>query len=419
MLAFDPNYKIGSMNSVNLTVQRELPGNIILEVGYLGRFARHIETSLDLNAVPFFIADLSHKSQQNFAQAFDQVATQLRNGVNPASVTPQPWFENSIGPGATVKLATTDSGDFISAFVQSLWQNHIDPLLPNKVENQQLVGTLDIAPVGWSNYNGMFVSINKRTSHGLTFTLNYTLSKWNSTGENSTDGGAGVPVNPFDLHYGYGPALGDRRHVISAYGVYDLPFGPGHNFTGGPLARVVEGWHWSNILTYASGLPLFVNMGGQPFGATSFYESIPRIGPLGTSTGLHSGVAGSGGVGTAGDPANGGTGLNLFADPATAYADFRPFLIGTDKGTSQGFIRGLSRFTWDTSLLKDIRITEKLSLKLGFDFFNVLNHPLFQDPPLNFLDRSSFGVISSQPGDPANGDYWTARRVQVSLRLEF
>ena len=54
-----------------------------MEIGYLGRFSRHTETSLDLNAVPFFIADLSHKSNQTFAQAYDQVATQLRAGLNP------------------------------------------------------------------------------------------------------------------------------------------------------------------------------------------------------------------------------------------------------------------------------------------------------------------------------------------------
>ena len=419
LLAFDPNYKVASMHSVDFTYQREIPGNMLVEIGYIGRFARNIETSLNLNAVPFFIADLSHKSSQTFAQAFDQVAAQLRGGITPANVTPQPWFENSIGAGATAQLATTDASDFINSFVQNLWQNHINQLLSTPVENQQLTTTLDISPVGWSNYHAMFVSVNKRPSRGLTLTVNYTLSKWNTTGEDSTDGGAGVPVNPYNLNYSYGPALGDRRHVISAYGVYDLPFGARHRFTGGPLRRVVDGWHWSNVLTFASGLPLFVSMGGQPFGSTTFYESIPAKGALGTSTGLHTAVAGSNGIGTAGNPANGGTGLNLFGDPAAAYADFRPFLLSQDTGTSQGLIRGLSRFTWDTSLIKDIAITEKVRFKLGFDFFNVLNHPLFQDPSLNYLDPASFGVISSQPGDPANGDYWTPRRVQASLRLEF
>jgi hypothetical protein len=418
ILGFSPNYRLGSMNSVNFTIQREVPGNMIVEVGYLGRFSRHTEMSLDLNAVPFFIADLSHKSNQNFAQAYDQVATQLRAGVNPSSVTPQPWFENSIGPGATVQLATTDASDFIGANVQTMWINHINALLPSPVENEQVVNTLDISPAGWSNYNGMFLSVNKRTSKGLTFTFNYTYSKWLSTGECSTDCAGGVGVNPYDLHYGYAPALGDRRHVISAYGTYELPFGAGHRFTGGPLRRVVDDWHWSNVMTYATGVPDFVGMSSQEFGGCCAYDSIPATGPI-PSQGLHRGVAGSNGIGTSGDPANGGTGLNLFGDPAAAYAQFRPFLISQDTTTSQGMVRGLSEFTWDMSLIKGIAVTERVKFKLGFDFFNVLNHPLFLDPGLNYLNPRNFGVVTSIRGDPDNGDYWTPRRVQVGLRLEF
>ncbi len=419
ILGFDPNYKLANMKSIDFTFQRELPGNMLFEIGYMGRFARNLETDLDLNAVPHFITDLSHKSSQTFAQAFDSVATQLRSGVSPANVTPQPWFENSIGPGATVSLASSAASDFIDALVENLFQYQIDPLLKTPVENQQLFATLDISPVGWSNYNAMFISVNKRFSKGLAFTFNYTLSKWDATGENTSDSGGTAPVNPYDLNYGYGPAFGDRRHVISAYGVYDLPLGAGHRFTGGPLRHLIDDWHWSNVLTFGSGLPLFVGMGGQPFGSYSYNESIPTTGPVNANEGLHSGVTGSNGIGIDSSPANGGTGLNLFSNPAAVYNDFRPFLLSQDTGTSQGVIRGLSRFTWDMSLYKGIPITERVKLKIGADFFNVLNHPLFNDPSLNYLDPASFGVISSQPGDPANGDYWTPRRVQASLRLEF
>lgn len=419
ILAFDPNYHNGSMSSADVTYQREIPGNILFEVGYMGRFSRSLETAVDLNAVPFFIADLSHKSAQTFAQAFDSVATQLRAGVSPANVTPQPWFENSIGPGATVQLASTASADFIGEFTQTLWRLHIDPMLSTPVENQQIVNSLDLTPLGWSNYNAMFISVNKRPSKGLMFTLNYTLSKWGTTGEDTTDGGAWQPENDFNLHYGYGPAAGDRRNVISFYDIYDLPFGRGHRLTGGPLHRLVDGWHWSNIIQFASGVPEQVYMSGQSFGSLNGWESIPEAAPLNFSQGLHKGISGSNGIGVAGDPATGGTGLNLFSNPAAAYNDFRPFLISQDTGNSGGVIRGLSRFTWDTSLHKDIAVAESFKFNLGFDFFNVLNHPLFNDPFLNYLDPASFGVISSQPGDPTQGDFWTPRRVQVSLRLEF
>lgn len=408
ILAFSPNYKVAHIHSFNFTYQREIPGNMIVEVGYLGRLSRNLETNLDLNAVPFFITDLSKKSSQTFAQAFDLVATQLRQGVNPANVTPQPFFENSLAPGATVFLTTNDASDFITENTDLLWQFHIDPILQSfgkqPLENQQLTGTDDIAPVGWSNYHAMFLSVNKRTSKGLTFTFNYTLSKWNTTLEDTTDSGSTLPINDFNLHYGYGPAFGDRRHVISAYGIYDLPFGRGHRFTGGPLRRVVDDWHLANVITYASGLPVFINSSGEPFGAFSGNESVPAVGAVHADTGVHTMPDGS---------------LNLFANPAAVLSQFRPFLISQDTGNSAGAIRGLGRFTWDMSLSKGIAVTERLKVKLGFDFFNVLNHPLFRDPFPDILSPNNFGTITSQPGDPTQGDYWTPRRIQASLRIEF
>jgi hypothetical protein len=415
IIAFDPNYKVGTENSVDFTIQRELPGNMLVEVGYLGRFGRNLETDLDLNAVPFFINDMTHKSSQNFAQAFDQVATQLRSGTTPSNVTPQPWFENNMGPGATITLANEASSDFIDAAVQTLWQQHIDnALISGPVENQQLVSTLDISPVGWSNYNAAFVSVNKRTSKGLTFTINYTFSHWLTTGENSTDSGGTAPINSYDLRYGYGAALGDRRHVLNGYGVYNLPFGDGHNLRGGSLHHVINNWSWSNIVNYSSGLPLFMSMGGQPFGSNSGNESIPNIGPRNFSEGLHQGIGGSNGIANCC-----GTSQNIFSNPATVYADFRPFMISQDTHGSAGYIRGLHLFTWDMSVNKVIGIVHEAKAKLGFDFFNIFNHPLFNDPETNYLDPPGFGVINSQPGDPADGDYWTPRRLQASLRIEF
>jgi Carboxypeptidase regulatory-like domain len=415
IIAFDPNYKVGTEKSVDFTIQRELPGNFLVEAGYLGRFGRNLEADLDMNAVPFFIADMTGKSQQNFAQAFDKVAGQLRGGTAPVNVTPQPWFENNIGPGGTVNLATVDSGDFISAAVQTLWQQHIDKLLlSGPVENQQLVSTLDISPVGWSNYNGGFVSLNKRTSKGLTFTINYTFSHWLTTGENSTDSGGTGPLNSYDPSFGYGAAFGDRHQVINAYGVYNLPFGAGHDLSGGPLRHVINNWTWSNIVNYSTGLPLYMVMGGQPFGSNGFNESIPNTVPRNFSISRHQGVAGSNGIGNCC-----GAGQNLFKDPAGVYGNFRPFNISMDRSGSAGYIRGMHLFTWDMSVGKTITIFRESKMRLGVDFFNIFNHPLFNDPETNYLDPPGFGVINSQPGDPANGDYWTPRRLQASIRIEF
>lgn len=128
-------------------------------------------------------------------------------------------------------------------------------------------------------------------------------------------------------------------------------------------------------------------------------------------------VAGSGGVGTTGDPAKGGTGLNLFADPEYVFNSFRPFKISEDGRSSRGVIRGLPWFTLDLSVSKRTRLSENASVRFGADFLNFLNHPLFNDPSLNMLSPTSFGVITSEP--ISDNAFYGLRQIQLFLRLEF
>lgn len=425
-LHWDPDYKYGYVHSANFTIQRELPWDLVLELGYIGRFGRRLEISKNINAVPFFIADLSGLSPQTFAQAFDAVARQLRAGVPPASVTPQPWFENSLGPGATVALASSNLTNFINGFVVNLWLNAIDPMLvamrgeAAAINNRQIRQTISHTYGGWNNYNAFFVSTEKRFSQGLTFTFNYTLSKNLDTLGAIADSSGGMSMNPYDLSYAYGPSLSDRTHGVNAHWVYELPFGRGRYFDAqGWLDRFVGGWQVSGIFTYFTGRPLFVTQGGQPFGSFAAQESAPAIRDPQANPGRYLGVRGSGGVGTAGDPANGGTGMNLFANPQYVYESFRFFEISRDRRSSRGLIRGLSRWTFDMSFSKRTSITERISTRLSFDFFNIFNHPLFNDPQLDLLNPATFGVITSQPGDPGNGDFWAPRQIQFGFRIEF
>jgi len=298
----------------------------------------------------------------------------------------------------------------------------IDSLLPAPVNNRQIRQTLSHVSDGRSNYNAMFVSVTKRPTHGLSFKLNYTLSKNLAPPIGISDSGTGSCMNPFDRNYCYGPALSDRRHGVNFYGTYDLPFGKGRRFSAGRPAwdKAIGGWSLSTIVTHFSGLPLSVSAGGEPFGnACCGDESAPLSRDPKTNEGLHGGVAGSNGVGAAGDPATGGSGLNLFSNPEYVFNSFRYFKVSEDTRGSRGVIRGLARSTWDLSLAKFTPVTERVGIRFSFDFFNVANHPLFNDPSLNILDPASFGVINSQPGDPGNGDYWTPRRVQFGLRIEF
>ncbi len=74
----DPFITVPRNHTVDFTIQRELPGNMILELGYIGRMGRNLYQSLNLNQVPYNFKD--PVSGQTFAQAFDALADQLRSG---------------------------------------------------------------------------------------------------------------------------------------------------------------------------------------------------------------------------------------------------------------------------------------------------------------------------------------------------
>ncbi len=102
--ATDPDRKIGRNYAFDVTVQREVPGRMIVEVGYVGRLGRDLPQGLDLDASPYFFKDSA--SGQTFAQAYDAVALALRSNAAAAATLPsQAWFENQL-PGLSGTTAS-------------------------------------------------------------------------------------------------------------------------------------------------------------------------------------------------------------------------------------------------------------------------------------------------------------------------
>jgi len=226
-------------------------------------------------------------------------------------------------------------------------------------------------------------------------------------------------MNPYDLNFAYGPSLSDRTHGINLYGACELPLGRGRRFStrSGTVDKVIAGWQVSSVLQWFSGKPLFVTMGGQPFGSAFAQESLPALRDPNADPGRYVNVAGTGGVGVAGSPAAGGTGLNLFADPEYVFKSFRHFRISEDGRSSRGLIRGLPWFTFDLSISKRTQLRENVSLRFGADIPNVLNHPVFNDPSLDFLNPATFGVLTTEAF--ADNNFYGQRQFQLFLRFEF
>jgi hypothetical protein len=268
----------------------------------------------------------------------------------------------------------------------------------------------------------MIVTVRKRFSQGLTFDANYTVSKSLDESTTFTQNNVSQYQTSFFPGFDYGPSLFDLRHIFNANGSYDLPFGKNRFFDPGNAAlnKIVGGWSVSAIFLAHTGFPLSVFQSAQAFGGGAIFG--PTAGAIKTreivgGSGVFSHVSGSGGAGASGDPSRKGTGLNLFGNADQAFDSFRRIEISRDTRDGRGVVRGLNRWFFDLSLAKETKITERINFSLSFDFINVFNHVVFNDPALSLQNRAAFGVISSQLN--VLGTNSGPRRIQIGGRFEF
>lgn len=439
----DPNFKVGRATNLDLDVQRELPHNLLLEVGYIGHRGSRLPSSVDINNSPYFFVDSA--SKQSFAQAFDAVTAALQAGQKPAA---QPFFENQL-PGFAAAQAAGPNGNpacagasntaclastpnfFLNGLTQSLFQTMDlyrfgQGLQP--YDNLQTVLSELRTYVGTSTYSGLAVSLTKKTSAGLTLQANYTLSKSLDQGLVNQNN-AGYYLNSFLKNASYGPSIYDRRHLITGDFVYQLPIGAGHRFHfNNGFDRALSGWYWSGIFEAYSGLPTTVSESSEVWGVSSIIgagvPAIPTVASSRLRANLHSGVTGSNGIGTATDPANGGTGLNIFSDPAAAFADFRNIKLTTDgrDGSANPFY-GMGMWNFDMGVGKTTKIHEKITMGFSAQFLNVFNNVNFQTPGqastgfLGLQSKTTFGEITNSfiPANRTNSARW----IELGLRVSF
>ncbi len=225
-----------------------------------------------------------------------------------------------------------------------------------------------------SNYNAMQLYAAKRKGD-LEFTASYT---WSHALTDTSGNGDGLDVgeDPFNRHYNYGPASFDRRQIFVATYDYHLPF---LRDKKGLVGSVLSGWEASGITRFQSG-PYFTVSGNTSIGTRrADYVGgsvlLPNPGPDGWINPAAFATAPDGRRGTAG--------------------------VGMGKGPNLQ--------TWDFSLRKQFRITERFSLRFQADMFNAFNRANFRGPSTT-VTNAGFGTIGST-GPPRN--------IQFGLKLDF
>ncbi len=429
----DNNFKPGSSDQVDFSIQRQFKGGVIFEVGYVGVYARNLYQGIDLNDVPWMMK----QGGQTFANAYDNLYFALSGNK---AISPQPFFETALAgtsyckghPNCTAAVAASESGNITSNLVTNLWSDLDSSFVfgPNTLLSTagQCTGACYMTTsLGYSNYNAMTVSLQKRSSN-FTINGNFTYSKaLGILGLNQAYTFNNVN-DPWNLNVDYGPQFFDRKFTSNIAASYNLPFGKGQRWSSSHtfINEVIGGWIISPIFSYGSGLPLDVYSGGQEWGngnVSNGCAAVPLNG-IGYSNTPHFGVVSNGTVGVNGDPSNGGSGVNLFSNPAAIYNNFRPNLVGIDGSCGGGGqLRGQQRWNLDLGLTKDTAITERVGIQIYVQAFNVLNHMQWGDPGVNLQDPANFGVISGQygalglGGDGAAGEY--TRIIQLGLRVRF
>jgi len=299
--------------------------------------------------------------------------------------------------------------------------------------------------VGSSTYNGLNVSLERRLKNGLSFQGRYTWS--HSINDGSIGGGESTgPENVNCLPCDKGPSVFDVRNNVTVNAVYELPFGPGKAFlnNSGALGKVVGGWQLSSIGLWHTGHPLTIKMDlsgnvqnpNNPFfpaGLASTYllpdgddqddqrpDLIPGV-PLSLPGGGHNGVPLINAAAFTAPPVNAEGFFTRFGD------------------APNGILRALDSWQIDLALVKETKLTERVTMEFGVQAFNILNHVQLGDPSVftlsydttvpvtNLSVPGNFGVINTTNNFNNNNDNAASpntgtglpRQLQFMLRFEF
>ena len=293
-----------------------------------------------------------------------------------------------------------------AAYLQQNVTNPFAGLLPGTgnngatIQRQQLLrpypqfGNVDqnAMAIGETRYHGLQVVLQKRLSHGLTFTSAYTYSQVKETNGflNAQDTEQYEQVTDYD-----------RPHIWNLSGIYELPFGNGKwlaKNADGLLQHLAGGWQFQWIFSWQSGRPLdFAD-------ATVNNLDLLRSPKLESPTPerwfstCYLDLAGSR--------------QKCLEGEEPAFRQRGPFTLRTmDRRLAD--IRVPFKPTLDASLFKNLRFNDRLRVELRFEAFNLLNSTIFPNPNTDYTN-ANFGKIA----DP-KGTVYFPRNVQLGMKVYF
>ncbi|AMY09848.1 Outer membrane receptor for ferrienterochelin and colicins [Luteitalea pratensis] len=291
----------GYVQQWNVSIQRELTPNTVVEVSYLGSKITNIGIP-DSN-----INQLTEEQLTLGPTLLERVANPFF-GIVPRS--------SSIGdPTITRAQLMKPYPDYTAV---SFYRNN----------------------VGTTNYQGLGVSIRQRLSHGLLYSAAYTRSKLTDIASSVFD--ASILTGPLtnaavadshNLERERDYSTGDIPHYFAVSVVSDLPFGKGRaTHLGGVVGALVNDWTVASFMTLQSGVPVAVTQ-AHALGYAGFTTQRPNL------------------VGDPTIPADERTPARWFN--TAAFATANQFTIGS---ASRNPVRGASYRDVDLALMRGIGV---------------------------------------------------------------
>jgi hypothetical protein len=366
VLAVPRHYVVPATQAWNLTIQRDLGKNWILEVGYVGNHTIHLrETRTNVQA-------------------------RLATAANPI---------NGVGANG-VPYSITESTT-ANAVARSNQQG------VNGYGGMQL-----FANDAYSHYNSLQTTLSRRWGAGY-FQAAYTFSKAldaTSTGNTAFNTAFNDESN---VRNSYGLSDFDRPHRLTVSYRYDLPFfSKGSGFAHHALGN----WAVSGITTIQSGTPFAVL---DATAGSAYIANGLAFATLGATLAPGRTIASANTSGDIHHRLDQYLDPTAFvnaplADPAGCASDPSGAACTTAFGTlRRNLYRGPHQQNWDFSLIKNFTVTERQQLRFTADFFNIWNHANFASPALaqQDINNPNFAQITSTVGTP--------RLIQLSLRYAF
>ena len=333
-----PEGKIPTVYNYNLSVQRELPLNFLLDAGYVGTQTRHGLARAPFNEAPFGSAWLPGNQDPTRCPV---ISSCNLNGDNAMPVDFLRPYTGYAGGGTAVAQSGLGGGGFIATFGDS------------------------------SNYNALQVALKRNIAKDLSMGLSYTWSKTMGTDTDFQYAG-----NPLDHRKAdYGLLTYDRTQSLVVNYIYNVPAVARNGMAlGNPVFKMIlNDWQLSGITALTSGAPQVVSQvtavsdtgkySVQGVGATTLNREITGSEGLSPRPILTCNPNLSPGDRTLGTFINTSCFLPAVKGSTGMDSVVRPF-------------RGPGMNNWDLSLFKKIPLgkSEVRFVQLRFEMYNAWNH---------------------------------------------